>query len=121
MGDLSLFKPWVEGVDGYGIGEKIFINYSNNKNITGFYLSNGFVSIEKPYLYEKNSRIKKILVYNSTKSFQKTFKVEDTPNIQFFDVPQTNALIIEILDVYRGSLWEDTCINFILPESDKYR
>ncbi|MBN2656781.1 MAG: hypothetical protein JXR86_06955 [Spirochaetales bacterium] len=117
LGDMTLFKPWVEGVSGVGKGEKIEAHYADELTITGFYISNGFVSYEKPYLYEYNSRVKRIKVSNSENSFSLEYNVKDSPNLQYFKVPETTDIIIEILDVYDGSKWDDTSINFILLES----
>lgn len=53
--NYNLDSPWVEGVTGYGIGEKITFE---SKRGMGLVIGIGYVSFEKPYLYEKNSRPK---------------------------------------------------------------
>jgi len=43
----------------------------------------------------------------------------DTPKIQFVNLPEaTSGVKIEVISVYPGSRWMDTCVNFILPASD---
>lgn len=118
LNSLLLFHPWVEGVPGYGVGEKVFFNSKEKEAIAGFYFSNGFVSFEKPYLYTQNARVKKIKVTNENKDFNFVYNIDDTPNLQYFEVKRnTQDLIIEILDVYPGTKWEDTAINFILLDT----
>ena len=56
---LRTKEPWVEGVEGYGIGEKIYLHTYG----TSLYILNGFYSYEKPYLWEQNSRVKKIKIF----------------------------------------------------------
>lgn len=116
ISNFNLNSPWVEGVDGYGIGETITFNCSKSR---GMIISLGYVSFEKPYLYTKNSRPKKIKVtlVNSDKSC--LIDLKDTPNPQFFEYPEQlqyeGEVKLEILDVYKGTSWDDTCINFIQP------
>jgi hypothetical protein len=49
----QLEKPWVEGVVGYGIGEKLFLQ---NIMASALHISIGFVSYDRPYLYIMNAR-----------------------------------------------------------------
>ena len=53
---IKLKHPWVEGVKGNGEGEYIQLN---KKNATGMYLLNGYISLDRSDLYEKNNRIEK--------------------------------------------------------------
>ena len=117
LGNLALFKPWVEGESDVGIGQQISLRFENGNDIHGFYFSNGFVSYNKPFLYEMNSRVKKIAVFDESNTFYREYEIVDSPKIQFFDVPIVDNITIKILDVYHGSEWTDTCINFILLES----
>ena len=119
-------SPWVEGVDGSGIGEKIRI-VNDDKQIFpglsyyGFIISNGFVDFKKPYLYAFNNRVKKIRVNCGFPEEYIDFLIEDTPQLQYFFVSSkllrvnNRMLEFEILEVYNGSRWNDTCINFIIP------
>jgi hypothetical protein len=108
--------PWVEGVEGPGIGERINFKtetpYGGGMRILIF--SNGYVSYDKPYLYEKNARVKRLRVTNSLEEFDFEIDVEDTPNPQLIFLPVATADVeLEILEVFPGTQWEDTCVNFI--------
>jgi hypothetical protein len=112
---------WAEGVGGQGIGEKIVFEANKNKNRVSFnilYISIGFVSFEKPYLYRENSRPKTIRVSYEGEN-QKIVELVDTPNLQEFsfwwtyDYDSPKDLWLEILDVYPGTKYSDTCINFL--------
>lgn len=118
LGITASNQPWVEGVNCQGIGQKIYItqkNY-NDAEIISLVISNGFVSFERPYLYTYNSRLKKIKISNRKKSFERIYEIQDTPNIQIIGLPEkTHDVVIEILEVYSGKRWNDTCVNFIIP------
>jgi len=114
--------PWVEGVNGTGIGEKIQMQIKSTwRDSNIFYtilISNGFVDYNRPYLYENNNRIKKIRIKNiEDKNQWKDFEIQDTPNIQEIDISFLSAwnIEIEIIEVYQGTRYNDTCINFIIP------
>jgi hypothetical protein len=127
----KILLPWAENSKGPGIGEKIFLEYNTTTGsvsdsfiqywaILGISISNGFVDYNRPYLYENNNRIKKIRIYfNSPDDFM-DIELEDTPQIQHFHFfEKRNANIqLEILDIYKGDKWDDTCINNIFPFAD---
>ena len=112
--NYNLDSPWVEGVAGYGIGEKITFECKRGK---GLVIGIGYVSFDKPYLYEKNSRPKFIKLTLKDKNLSQVYELEDTPNPQTllfpYDERYEGKVELEILDVYKGSSWDDTCINFI--------
>ncbi len=120
-GNLATFapsRPWVEGVKGPGIGEKIIDKHpptlEDPYRTRALIFSNGYVSYDKPYLYEKNARVKKLRVYNSRNEFDFEVELEDTPNPQLIVLPvETTEVVLEIREVYPGTQWEDTCVNFI--------
>ena len=104
-------KPWSEGVSGDGIGEKIILEGNTSMR---FFISNGYVSFNKPYLYEYNSRLKKILVRTLETGKEFIFELEDTPGLQTIVLDDFyGGVEFEILEVFEGSKYEDTCVNFI--------
>jgi len=111
-------KPWVEGVKGYGINEKIFFEKGSIHN-GSMHISIGYVSYDKPYLYKYNSRPKKIKLSVENK-FSIIADLKDTPHYQEIKLPsnidQDDILVLEILEVYQGTKYEDTCINTIYFE-----
>ena len=122
----SITGPWVEGVHGAGIGEKVEINFILDKNgnpddywngfpVNGLLLSNGFLSTKNPSLYKKNNRIKKIEIMDINENFSIDAELRDTPELQLIILPEyTDKIIIEIKEVYPGDKWDDTCLNLLL-------
>ena len=118
LGTLENGKPWVEGVNGYGCGEFI-INKIRGRTI---FIFPGFFDADRPSLYEKNSRPKKILI--ETPNFKKEIILKDSPNPQkiIIDEKKTDEeyvrdeyeIKITILEVYPGTKYKDTCINAIM-------
>ena len=117
-------KPWVEGVKGQGIGEWIDLSTDSYRFPVSFFLiSNGYVSFEKPYLYKKNSRIKKMRITSKEENIDFVVELQDTPNFQEVRLPKkiTNlktTFRFTIEEVYPGTQWEDTCLNLIIPLGD---
>jgi hypothetical protein len=118
--EKNYLRPWAEGAAGDGIGQTITINFEQGLvfGLNGLYVSNGYVDYNRPYLYGYNNRIKKIRVRYIGHDEYKDFELEDTYLFQYINIgieynPQT--VLIEILEVYKGSRWDDTCVNNILP------
>jgi hypothetical protein len=113
-------KPWSEGVPGDGIGQRIRIEFTQSLTVglNGLIISNGYIDYNKPYLYEYNNRIKKIRISYIGYNEYKDVELEDTPNYQYIHIGldyKPSIVWIEILEVYKGSKWDDTCINSIFP------
>lgn len=109
---MDLGKPWVEGEPDYGIGLKIEL--SSYWHI--IFISTGFISFNNPKLFMENSRPKTLRFI--FKDINKDFAVElkDTPDPQCIEIPKDckGTCEIEIVDVYKGTKYKDTCINFML-------
>lgn len=117
LGDFSLKKPWVEGVPGYGIGEYILITQDGKEAyFRELLISIGFVSYDNPFLYEQNSRPRLIELTTKDGTLSCLVELQDTPNIQIIKLPKpVKDLKVLIRDVYKGTKWDDTCINFMVP------
>jgi len=118
IGKILLGTPWVEGVEGNGIGESITIDWSkewlSERSVQTLIIFNGYISYSKPYLYTKNSRVKTVKISNMENEFEAFAMIEDTPNPQAIRLPlPTKNVVIEIVSVYPGTEWEDTCINTV--------
>jgi hypothetical protein len=123
--NISILIPWVEGVSGDGIGEKIRIEMEQSRrrpdgleSITSLFISNGFVDYNRPDLYEYNNRLKKIRVHNIGYNEYFDFIIDDNPDIKWIRFKFNNPsyiIEIEILEVHKGTRWDDTCVNFIIP------
>lgn len=105
---------WAEGVDGVGIGEKLFISNSSAFSISKITINNGYCKSEK--LFNENARPKKLkLTFDNGKSV--IISLHDgyenrLQEAEFIEVT-TRTVTIEIMDVYNGSKYEDTCISEI--------
>ncbi len=115
LSNLNLDSPWVEGVNGNGIGETLTFT----TNSPGIVFFSGYISAKNPSLYEKNSRIKKAKFKCVENGREFIFNFEDTAGgqqIDLSDLFQYNGknsftIIMEILDVYKGTRYQDTCVN----------
>jgi hypothetical protein len=111
---------WAEGVNGQGINETLYIKLARANTI---HISIGFVSFNKPYLFNQNSRPRKIELSVENK-YRIIINLENTPNIQTINLPEelgrNEILELKILDVYHGIKYDDTCINMILVDRSKY-
>lgn len=132
--DGDYTTPWVEASSDFGSKDKLsFTMYGNPekfssfyyKNITHLYLLNGFRKSEKTY-YE-NNRVKKIRIVANGKSYGE-YTLKDKPFNEINDfnfayeadlIDLKNQLLpekfdIEILEVYPGTKYNDTCISEIV-------
>lgn len=102
---------WTEGVWGNGIGETIEITLNEEHKVNGLTLYNGNRASHD--LYEKYGRVKTIGITFSDGS-QKQYEVADnfytSSQVNFINPIQTDTLKIEILEVYEGTTYQNTCI-----------
>ena len=111
----SLETPWVEGVPGDGIGEGFTLTFNGGSVDPTLLLMNGYISFDKPYLYEQNNRIKKIKVKGLTSGKEKILDVIDTPHPQTVDISfitDKEDIRVEIAEVYKGTKYDDTCLQY---------
>jgi hypothetical protein len=125
--DLNYKNAWVEGVGGYGIGEYLLYGFTaNSPRITKIKVVNGYVKSESSYY--NNSRVKKLKMYINDKPYAilnlmdaiaiQVFEVEpigesDRANLEASDNKPDFKLKFEILDVYKGTKWDDVVISEI--------
>lgn len=112
--------PWASA-NGYGIGDIIYITVDVNDRLS-FELFNGFQS-EKKYLYEQNSRVKKIEITNLDSNKKSIFDLKDSEEQQTIvlqeksdSTNQVGRYAIKILEIYPGTKYKDLCIQAILAE-----
>lgn len=120
---LTVDTPWIENAKGDGIGEGFTI-ISNSSQPLGSYLLiiNGYISYEKPYLYEQNGRIKKIKVTGLNSGKSKILNILDTPHPQTVDISfitESEDIRVEIVDIYKGSKYDDTCIHYCITFNEE--
>lgn len=125
--DLNYKTAWVEGVDGYGIGEYLLYTFGGaSPRINEIIVVNGYV--KNKTAWENNSRVKTLKVYIDDKPYailnlkdirgSQSFKVEPIGNSdrKDWDVLKTKpdwTLKFEILEVYKGLKYDDVVISEI--------
>ncbi|WP_053227960.1 NADase-type glycan-binding domain-containing protein [Spirochaeta cellobiosiphila] len=113
----SLPNPWVEGETGDGIGVEINIDLIKEESSTYYlYFSNGYVSYSRPDLYKKNNRVKKIRISDNASDNYIDVTIPDTPDLFKIDINNViglKGMTMTILEVYPGTIYNDTCINYI--------
>ena len=112
--------PWASA-NGFGIGDVIYITVDINDKLN-LSLFNGFQS-EKKYLYEQNSRVKKIEITNLDTNKKSSYVLKDTTEEQTITLQkhtdsanQVGRFAIKILEVYPGTKYKDLCIQAIIAK-----
>ncbi len=119
--DARIGACWA--IKGNGIGEKLIFHNDSEADayFNSLWMASGFVSMEKPHLFRENSRPKKIRISKEGEN-PHIVELEDTPHLQYIsDIwwptgstgEEPKDLWIEILEVYPGTKYADTCINFV--------
>lgn len=109
----SLTPPWVEGKEDFGIGEYLDIEFKWPSD--ELQILNGFVDFTRMDLYEKNSRVKTVLIESQNPKFSKEYELEDLVKYTVINLPEkTDKIRITIKDVYPGTKYKDTCLSSIL-------
>ncbi len=112
--------PWVEGVEGNGIGEGFTMIDRLNRCHPYLLIMNGYISYEKPYLYKQNNRIKKLKVTGLKSGKSKILDVLDTPHPQTVDISfitEPEDIRVEIADIYKGTKYDDTCLHYCITSN----
>jgi hypothetical protein len=123
LGDRDARTAWVEGADGYGIGEYIEMVIDDDA-VRSFYILNGYQKSIKSW--KDNSRVKSFKVYIDNIPIC-ILELEDRMGKQGIPLGTLNDLLpegfdiwgdalalemrLEILEVYPGERWKDVCIS----------
>jgi len=117
--DLSYKTAWVEGKKDEGIGEYLEYYFKNDSpRITEIIISNGYMKSEETW--KNNNRVKKLKLYVNGVPFG-ILNLKDSRTDQYFSVGTLGhnkngtdlILKFEILEVYKGSKYNDTAITEI--------
>lgn len=107
--DDNLASAWVEGVTGPGIGESLTLRFEQPVTITRLGLDIGFDRDEA--IFFQNHRVRRARVSFSNGDEQ-TLEFDDQRGVQF--TPMNHGpvawITITIVEVYPGSLYDDTPI-----------
>ena len=100
---------WQEGVSGSGIGEQIWYSFEEKKEIK--YLSFKLGNWRTKEYLEGNNRPKVLNVRVGDFSFQVEFPEEQQEYwIELSEPYPADEVEYEIVSVYKGTTWDDTCI-----------
>lgn len=125
--DFSYKTAWIEGADGYGIGEYLEYEFPpTGPRINTLIVVNGYVKSKAAW--EDNSRVKKLKMYVDDKPYA-ILNLEDIAAEQVFEIKPVGygnredfkelekkpswKLRFEILDVYKGKKYADVVISEI--------
>jgi hypothetical protein len=112
IADECLDTVWAEGVPGSGIGESV--TYRVSGPISGISIYNGYGKTDELFL--NNNRVKKlrVLIAEKTEYIIELFDIRNEQVIFLESNKYENVTIkFEILDVYRGLKYDDTCVSEI--------
>ncbi len=114
--DLNFKTAWVEGVEGYGVGEYLEYRFEHDSpRITQIIIYNGYVKSEKAW--QANSRVKTFRMFVNDRAYA-LLRLQDSRAAQVFSAAplgrradgQDLVLRFEIADVYPGSKYDDTAV-----------
>ena len=117
--DLSYKTAWVEGKKDEGIGEYLEYYFKNDSpRITEIIISNGYMKSEETW--KNNNRVKKLKLYVNGVPLG-VLNLKDSRTDQYFEIGtlghnknRTDLILkFEILEVYKGSKYNDTAITEI--------
>ena len=112
-------RSWCEGANGDGIGSKITIHFVKESKIESLFIKNGFGD---PEYFSMNNRVKEIRVRGDIGKCDCTLK--DSPEFQEVKLKEPvsgRTIVIEILSVYKGTKYSDTCFTEISFENLKIK
>ncbi len=112
--DGTLENAWCEGVDGYGEGECITVEFDDRYVVRAIELFAGYHKSEE--LYNKNSRPKELLlVFDDPGGIAtETIELDDVFMSQFFAFGKLHyctSITIFVQSVYKGTTYDDTLIS----------
>ena len=126
LGNALPGKAWAVRTRNSGIGETVRTYWTIGsaseitaqsgfpRKIGALVFSNGYVSYDRPDLYLKNNRVRALRISSDDGKYDFAVNIPDTPNPLVIPLPKDSAEVtIEIRDVYKGTKWNDTCVNFI--------
>ena len=116
-----LRNPWVPGKKSNpaGIGESLTIEFAEPKD--NIVVLNGYVDLEKRYLYKANNRVKTAVVtaLDESNPFEFEYRFEDFVHFAEIDFPaKVSKVSFTIKDVYNGEKWNDTCVTAVITRRD---
>ncbi len=118
-GTFSSTYPWVEGVEGPGIGEEIDVEF--NESYQNISIMNGYIDLSNRALYKANNRLKtiKIISNDDYDNFSIEYRFIDEVRFHTVYFPrEVKKIKIKIIEVYPGYKYNDTAVSGIFSELD---
>ncbi|HYG16572.1 MAG TPA: Hint domain-containing protein [Bacteroidia bacterium] len=116
--DFDAGTAWIEGIKGYGIGEKITLSFPKaNPPVTTVKVYNGYMKTERAW--KENSRVRTLKMYINNKPYALLHLYDSIGCQEFitdtFKATKTEPLLLtfEIYDVYPGDKYDETAISEI--------
>lgn len=113
--DGDIKTAWVEGVSHAGEGEWIQLSATGMQTVQGIEIVNGYCKSEE--IYVNNNRVRDIRI-TFDDGTSETFSVKDDfgryQTFDFSEPKNTTAVKLEILSVYKGVKYQDTCISEVI-------
>lgn len=107
---------WCEGVAGNGLGETIVIRIKRGPAFRRLLLKNGYSRSQKSF--RNNGRLKRVRITSDTGIDMKV-QLQDQPQEQVIRLPKVAPhkwIRVEILAVYSGARYRDTCVTALGPD-----
>ena len=104
----SSWRSWVEGESDDGIHSTITYKYKSRHNLRYLMVMNGYGELR---YYYKNNRVKDLKISDGKKEIIYTLRDTYLPQFIELDFYDCNEVTFEILSVYKGTVYSDTCIS----------
>lgn len=108
--DGKAATAWAEGVEGPGIGEWLKFGLDEPRKVKAVRIVTGYPKTAQ--IFKNNNRVRQIKISFSDGRFQMN-ELKDVQEVQRIlidrDTP-TKYIKLEIMDVYKGARFDDTCI-----------
>lgn len=116
----NFMRCWAEGVPGDGLGEWLEVEFTRPSN--EIMILNGYVDFRNMSAYKNNNRLKKIRVESQNPKFSIEYTLPDYVAYHSVPLPQkTSKVKITILEVYKGTKYDDTCVTAIALPQERTR
>lgn len=102
------WKSWSEGENGDGINSKITYKYNSKHHLKFLMIRNGYGELKN---YYKNNRVKDLKITDGKKEILYTLRDTYLPQFIQLDFSECDKVTFEILSVYKGTDYNDTCIS----------
>jgi hypothetical protein len=104
---------WAEGADGAGIGEWIKFGFDTPRKIKAIKILAGYAKTEAVYLNNNRAKKLKVIFSDGEPQIAELKDVNDFQRILIDRDRPTKFVKLEILEVFKGRKFDDTCLSEI--------